>query len=244
MPERRPNSDSDADLFAWAESWLLSPDEPCPTWMAGTVFDELEKTHLKGYGRLSTFAREFAVYEILHENLVQSLANLLSGELLVLEVGAGNGLLSKFLRDAGVNAVATDNYSWKMKRRAPVRRMRYNTAVDHYNPSCVVCCWMPYGADWTPAFRACPSVQRYVLIGEGSGGCCGSDETWGGHVYDEDTGEYQQVPGGFEKDGWSTYEWPAANLCRTDYRSNGGVCRHSSIQVFERPQEDSPNASA
>ena len=37
---------------------------------------------------------------------------------------------------------------------------------------------MPLGEDWTAAFRACPSVRRYVLLGEMDDGCCGRPCGW------------------------------------------------------------------
>ena len=37
---------------------------------------------------------------------------------------------------------------------------------------------MPLDEDWTLEIRAMPFVQGYLLIGEGEGGCVGSNETW------------------------------------------------------------------
>ena len=52
---------------------------------------------------------------------------------------------------------------------APARRDAVATrdaaaAVAAARPHVALCCWMPLGADWTAAFRRCPSVAAYVLV--------------------------------------------------------------------------------
>jgi hypothetical protein len=103
----------------------------------------------------------------------------------LVEVGAGRGELSRWLRERGVPLVATDDGSWldgrlDWPRGLPddVLPFVYEAALAHYRPAVVVCSWMPLGQDWTPAFRACPSVRHYLLIGEGPGGCTGTPESF------------------------------------------------------------------
>lgn len=99
----------------------------------------------------------------------------------VLEVGAGRGDLARALRRWGVPIIATDGGSsldgrlqWPRGVPDDVELLSYTAALARYRPACVLCAWMPLGEDWTPAFRACPSVRAYLLIGEGPGGCTGS----------------------------------------------------------------------
>ena len=103
----------------------------------------------------------------------------------VLEVGAGRGDLARGLRERGLPVVATDDGSWLDGRRswpgalpADVESLPYATALARYRPRIVLCAWMPLGEDWTPAFRACPAVADYILIGEGPGGCTGTPESF------------------------------------------------------------------
>ena len=100
---------------------------------------------------------------------------------LVVEVGAGRGDLARWLGERGPPIVATDDGSlldgrlrWPRGLPAGVEPLGYAEALARYRPAFVLCSWMPLGEDWTPAFRACPSVRDYLLIGEGPGGCTGT----------------------------------------------------------------------
>lgn len=92
----------------------------------------------------------------------------------VLEVGAGNGWLSRMLEMRGLNTIATDNFSWKLKQMYQVEKLGVKQALEYYKPDVVIGCWMPLGTDWTTYFRATPSVKHYIIIGEVEA-CCGGD---------------------------------------------------------------------
>ena len=77
-------------------------------------------------------------------------------------------------------------------------------ALLKYQPTVVVCSWMPQGVDWSAEIRATKSVQEYILVGEVDGGCCGDPWlTWGHSSFDatafdlNDTAPY--VVDGFER---------------------------------------------
>lgn len=103
----------------------------------------------------------------------------------VLEVGAGDGRLSHYLREAlqernhdQVVVVATDASG--LGGLAQVQTADFRDALHEHMPDMVLCSWMPLGDDWTAAFRACKSVMSYLLIGEVDDGCCGHPwKTWG-----------------------------------------------------------------
>lgn len=152
----------------------------------------------------------------------------------VLEVGAGDGWLSRLLRERNIDIVATDDYSWdyepdsptpkgsarkfhlKVKRVFPVQNAPYHKAIKEYKPDVVIVSWMPYCADWTKAFRRYKSTKGYIIIGESAGGCCGSDECFKKY-------EGYKITDGFAFDKY--------NLCRTDSFWNFGgknaIHRHS-----------------
>ena len=126
----------------------------------------------------------------------------------VLELGAGNGKLSHFLkeellrREGGehgerVRVEATDSFGWGLKTGnavtggsfidssfAAVEDMDYKRALEKYAPTVVLVSWMPQGEDWTKDIRATASVKEYVLVGEADDGCCGDNwHTWGNHAF-------------------------------------------------------------
>lgn len=94
----------------------------------------------------------------------------------VVEVGAGDGRLSAALRAAGVAITATDLSG--LEAVHPVRPLSAALAPDVLGARVVVSSWMPYGEDWTPAWRATDSVTAYLLIGERPPGCVGTEDAW------------------------------------------------------------------
>ncbi|KAK9832727.1 hypothetical protein WJX81_004832 [Elliptochloris bilobata] len=114
-----------------------------------------------------------------------------------LEVGAGDGRLSWHLSAAlreldkcaggggpRVHLECTDSGLNRLQEGTAcgclVEREDAAAAVARRRPAGVLACWQPLGADWTAAFRACPSVLEYMLIGEPDDGICGHPwHTWG-----------------------------------------------------------------
>lgn len=117
----------------------------------------------------------------------------------ILEVGAGNGKLTYWLRHylPEWDIIAIDDASWEwdggeeewenhgvMIDRDIVEEIDYKEALEKYcqdGPVIIICSWMPYEDDWTPDFRRYDDVSAYIMIGESWGGCCGSDSTWHDH---------------------------------------------------------------
>lgn len=99
----------------------------------------------------------------------------------ILEVGAGDGRLTRALaRHPAWTVVGQDDGSWAAEGQTPpavwpLRRESLAQSLAAVQPDTVLVSWMPYESDWTVAFRACPSVRQYVVIGEGPSGCTGTD---------------------------------------------------------------------
>ena len=146
---------------------------------------------------------------------------------IILEVGAGEGLLGKQLsKELGKDIILTDDHSWWEKEyikidNKDVIRMDYKNAIEVYNPDLIIASWIPYKRWWTKEFRKCDSVRGYILIGEGPGGCTGSDMDW--------------------KTSWIRHDLDNVEkyaICRTDHGFNGtgfSKIRHTNVSLFERP---------
>jgi hypothetical protein len=185
-------------------------------------------------------------FEVLNEEYVDGLVNYLAKKipsdrpLRILEVGAGNGRLTHFLKQkldakapGKVEIVATDSGEWPLNNAFPVEKLTHQEALRKYKPDIVLCSWMSPGVDLTKEIRQTGSVEEYILIGEaGADGCCGDGKvTWGSSKYRVD---------GFEKQNLDNLS--KLQLGRTDYRDPMSkpprMIFHSSTVSFRRARAE------
>ncbi len=97
--------------------------------------------------------------------LMSELARLADGRT-CLEIAAGDGTLSGFLRDCGADITATDDFSWSHKIQYPpwVVRMDARSALRRYKPQMVICSWPPAQNTFEAEVFRTPSVELYVAI--------------------------------------------------------------------------------
>ncbi len=199
------------------------------------------------------FNEENPVFEFFNEEYLNAFADYFIGKiqeygineerpLVILEIGAGNGRLSHFLRQkleerapGQTKVVATDSGAWTLKSDFSVEQLKHDEAMEKYSPDIVVFSWMPYREDSSKDIRKFDSVQEYILIGETDGGCCGDHwETWGQFwsLNDDEIDGEKIVP--YEADGFEREDLDDLSylqICRTD---NLGDYFHSSTVSFKR----------
>jgi hypothetical protein len=97
--------------------------------------------------------------------LVSELVRLVGGRT-CLEIGAGDGTLTGFLRDCGADVTATDDFSWSHKIQYPpcVVRMDARSALRKYKPQVAICSWPPAQNTFEAEVFRTPSVELYVAI--------------------------------------------------------------------------------
>jgi hypothetical protein len=98
--------------------------------------------------------------------LVRRLAELI-GDRPAVEIAAGDGTLARFLRDAGADVVATDDFSWRQtapRTDGAVVRQDARAALRERAPQVVLCSWPPAGNPFERDVFTTPSVQTYVVI--------------------------------------------------------------------------------
>jgi hypothetical protein len=193
--------------------------------------------------------KENQVFEFLNEEYLNALAHYFVGKiqeygaskerpLVILEIGAGNGRLSHFLRQkleerapGQTKVVATDSGAWNLKSDFPVEQLKHDEAMKKYNPDIVVISWMPYNTDLSKDIRKFDSVQEYILIGESDGGCCGDPwETWGINWLDDKAGQMPPYKAeGFVRE--NLHNLSLLQICRSD---EPGRYYHSNTVSFKR----------
>jgi len=105
------------------------------------------------------------IYCFYSEPLVARLAELI-GDRRAVEIAAGDGTLTRFLRGAGVDIVATDDHSWKdVDFPAEVIKEDAKTSLKQRAPAVVVCSWPPADNAFERAVFKTRSVELYVVIG-------------------------------------------------------------------------------
>lgn len=155
-------------------------------------FHNLRHRDKFAYSPLELFgwANYHYVWQFLNLEFIQELANKIRkiAPDTILEVGAGRGLLGKYLgEELNREIITTDDYSWWEKDRIDdvaslennvVIKMDYKEAIETYSPDLIIVSWIPYKKEWVKDFREYGSVKGYIIIGEYRGGCTGNDNDW------------------------------------------------------------------
>lgn len=105
------------------------------------------------------------IYCFYSRALAEALAREIGGRR-ALEIAAGDGTLTGFLKVAGADIRATDNHSWTQAIRFPeeVERLDARAALDRYQPQAVVCSFPPPGNDFERHVFRTASVERYIVV--------------------------------------------------------------------------------
>lgn len=83
------------------------------------------------------------------------------------EIAAGDGALSRFLRDRGVDILAFDNRSWtgKISYHADVIQLDAVETLRQHKSEVVLCSWPPANNEFEHEIFLAPTVTRYIVIG-------------------------------------------------------------------------------
>lgn len=115
--------------------------------------------------RLMPLVQPQGIYCFYSAELVAALVRLIDGRR-CLEIAAGDGTLTRFLQDAGVDVRATDDHSWKaITFPDGVENLDAASALAASRPEVVLCSWPPAANDFEAHVFATDSVQTYVVIG-------------------------------------------------------------------------------
>ncbi|TAN66985.1 MAG: SAM-dependent methyltransferase [Methylobacter sp.] len=116
--------------------------------------------------RLMPLVQPKGIYCFYSGALIEALDGMIASRS-CLEIGAGDGTLTRFLKNRGVQITATDNHSWKNAVDYPewVIELDAREALARYTPEVVICSWPPAQNDFERYVFNTPSVQLYIVIG-------------------------------------------------------------------------------
>ncbi|PJJ06769.1 hypothetical protein CLU90_5740 [Janthinobacterium sp. 67] len=105
------------------------------------------------------------IYCFYSDAFVRRVAEII-GERSCLEIAAGDGTLSRFLRQEGIQVRATDNYSWhdRISFPADVERLEAIAAIRKYAPEVVLCSWPPSQNNFEREVFQTASVRIYLVV--------------------------------------------------------------------------------
>jgi hypothetical protein len=105
------------------------------------------------------------IYAFYSQELIRALADRV-GERACLEIAAGDGTLTRFLAEAGVQVRATDDQSWARAIQFPedVEKLEATQALARYQPKVVLCAFPPPRNTFERAVFRTPSVDLYVVL--------------------------------------------------------------------------------
>lgn len=206
------------------------------------------------------------IFEIWNKEYIEGLSNYMSKRLdalgatpenpvRIVEVGAGDGKLSAFLKEHmddvadRVDIIATDSGEWDgIDQMQDVESYSAQEAVAEFKPDIVISSWMPFTTDFTKEFREQESVKEYILIGDSE--CTGAKwETWGWgcglpkktkEQFEERGVSKEDIPPPYKQDGFfknTLEDLSEQQTCRTDYPS-WDQWNHSRTVSFKRERED------
>jgi hypothetical protein len=129
--------------------------------------------------RLMPLVQPRGIYCFYTRELVAELAALV-GKRNCLEIGAGDGTLTRFLQAQGVQVTATDNHGWNNSVPYPdwVVKLDACAALNKYKPEVAICSWPPAQNDFERCVFETPSVQLYIVIGSRHRFAFGNWETY------------------------------------------------------------------
>ncbi len=106
------------------------------------------------------------IYCFYSRELISALAEII-GDRKCIEVGAGDGTLTRFLCSRQVNVTATDDYSWKHAIAYPdfVVKLDAEEALRRYQPQVVICSWPPSLNGFERQIFLTRCVEQYLVIG-------------------------------------------------------------------------------
>ena len=116
--------------------------------------------------RLMPLVQPKGIYCFYSRELIEALAEMIASRS-CLEIGAGDGTLSRFLMNRGVRITATDNYSWNNAVEYPegVTKLDAREALAIFAPEVAICSWPPSQNDFERQVFNTASVRLYIVIG-------------------------------------------------------------------------------
>lgn len=128
---------------------------------------------------LMPLVNQKGIYCFYSKELIKELS-ILIGDQSCVEIGAGDGTLTAFLKKYHVDCKATDDYSWSHYITYPdfVEKADAKAALNQYKPKVVICSWPAPKNTYEKHVFQTTSVDLYIVIGTKSAAYTGDFDTY------------------------------------------------------------------
>ncbi|WP_340020803.1 hypothetical protein MHI24_17495 [Paenibacillus sp. FSL K6-1096] len=119
------------------------------------------------------------IYCFYSSRLIKELSALI-GDQKCVEIAAGDGTLTRFLKDNGTNCIATDDHSWAHYITYPedVEKADAKAALNKYAPQVVICSWPVPKNNYEKHVFSSNSADMYIVIGSRDPAITGDFDTY------------------------------------------------------------------
>jgi len=202
-------SGSYVGIYKYWNDYLIKGKLPTYIWVVENIFNT-------GDAAADIFfpCKELCIFQFFSQEFIDFLAESIKRIKAnkIVEIGAGDGLLSHFLMEKGIDIHPTDDYSRDdLDHPERVEKLGHKQTLEKYSPDLVVINWEEYNAEYSIDVLKYPSVKYVIWIGEYNEGCTGSEKLW--DYKHEDTGN------------------PYC-LARTDSMMFGDIHKHTAVWIF------------
>jgi hypothetical protein len=140
---------ADSKVYIYWNEFITKSKLPSYEWVKNHIFIEgaikdgrPDRHHQSD--KITAPCRVLDIYQFYSEEFIEYLAktiNDLNAQKIV-EIGAGAGFLSYFLKEKGIDIIPTDDYSRPyIKYTDQVKKLKHREALEKYNPDLVVINW-------------------------------------------------------------------------------------------------------
>jgi len=210
---KRERGSVEVEIHEYWDEYIAKGKLPSYGWIVDNVFRKYPYASDLGWT-----CKQLNIFQFYSEEFIDSLVGTIKGigAERIVEVGAGDGCLSHFLRMGGIDIITADNYSWPDQDfPESVEKLSHMEALKKYDPDLVVVCWEELYGTYSLDVLDYPSVDRLLWIGEFhdgcSTGCTGSEELW--------EFDYERADNPY-------------CLARTDSWSVKDVMKHTDVMIF------------
>jgi hypothetical protein len=214
-------------VYTYWDAFIAKNKLPPYDWIVKNIFidgsikDGIPNRHHQ-YDHIFAPCQVLEIFQFYSEEFIAHIVKTINklGAHKIIEIGAGDGFLSHFLKRKGIDIIPTDDCSRPyIKYTEQVKKLNHKEALKKYKPDLVVINWEELDATYSIDALNYASVKYLLWIGEGHGGCTGSKDLW---EYDSENTKNPYC------------------LSRTDdWAFRLGIEKHTFVMIFH-PKKSSP----